>query len=408
VEEAVEPPQAELVVGRRVQVAFQERGRPKQYTGTITGQDTEEGTGRAIYRVNYDDGDMDDRYREEFQLLPPDAQPPRRSGRAKSVPKKASALTMKVTSQEPRTAEEALSGPDAEHWRQAMEDEYRSLLENDTWELVDATPGIQPIPVKWVFKIKRDADGKIERYKARLVVKGFMQREGIDFEEVFAPVSKHTTLRALLALAAEQDLELHQLDIKTAFLNGELEEQVYMKQPPGYEEGGPHKVCHLKKTLYGLRQAPRQWHLKLVEILTKMGAQASDSDPGLYIHATQSATVLLLIWVDDILLASASLAAISNAKKALMSAFDARDLGEAKFFVGLSIERKRTNRSIKLAQKLAITDLVDKFGMRDAKPRAVPVSVATKLTKDEEHPLETAKYPYSELVGGLLYIAVCT
>jgi transposase InsO family protein len=396
---------AEQVIGRRVSVAFpQERGRPKLYTGTVTGQDTEEETGRCIYRINYDDGDIDDRYREELNLLPPDAQLPRRSGRAKSVPKKASALTMKAVSQEPRTVEEALSGSDSDHWR---EDEYRSLLENDTWELVDATPGIKPIPVKWVFKIKRDAAGKIERYKARLVVKGFMQREGIDFEEVFAPVSKHTTLRALLAIAAEQDLELHQLDIKTAFLNGELEEQVYMKQPPGYEDGTG-KICHLKKTLYGLRQAPRQWHLKLVEILHKMGAQASDADPGLYVLVAQEATVFLLIWVDDILLASSSLAAISLAKKALLSAFDARDLGEAKFFVGLSIERKRTNRSIKLAQKLANTDLVTKFGMHEAKSRAVPLSVATKLTLDEDHPLDTTKYPYSELVGGLLYLAVCT
>jgi hypothetical protein len=400
---AAPPAAPDPIIGRKVSVAFP--NRTKRYTGKVVSRDTEEGSGRLMYHVQYDDGQEDDRYLEEMRLLPIPKEPTRQSQRLRHA---ANMLTMKRPEEEPRTIEEALSGPDADHWRQAMDEEYRSLIENGTWEIVDSNPGIKPIPVKWVYKIKRDSSGRIERYKARLVVKGFMQQQGVDFDEVFAPVSKHTTLRTLLSIVAHEDLEMHQLDIKTAFLNGELEEQVYMKQPPGYEEGGPNKVCHLKKTLYGLRQAPRAWHLRLTEELNKLGAHVSDADPGLYIYKTQNETVYLLVWVDDILLASSSMNAINAVKKALMKTFDSRDLGEAKFFVGLSIERKRTNRSIKLAQKLAITDLVHKFGLKDAKTRGVPMSVATKLTKTEDNPLDTAKYPYSELVGSLMYLAVCT
>ena len=130
----------------------------------------------------------------------------------------------------------------------------------------------------FVLATKRDADGNIERYKARLVAKGFQQREGVDFNEVFAPVSKHSTLRALLAVVAARGLHLHQLDVKTAFLNGDLEEVIYMKQPPGYEEGGPRTVCRLRKAIYGLRQAPRAWHAKLNSTLEGMGFRASTAD----------------------------------------------------------------------------------------------------------------------------------
>jgi hypothetical protein len=136
---------------------------------------------------------------------------------------------------EPQTYQEAVSGEESELWQKSMDEEMRLLLENGTWELVERLEGVKPIPMKWVYKVKWDAQGNVERYKSRLVAKGFLQKQGVDFEEVYAPMSKHTTLRALLAIVAQQDLELHQFDVKTAFLNGELEKEIYMQQPWGYE-----------------------------------------------------------------------------------------------------------------------------------------------------------------------------
>ena len=155
-----------------------------------------------------------------------------------------------------------------------------------------------------MFTIKRDANGNIERYKARLVAKGFMQRQGVDFNEVFAPVGKHSTLRALLAVIVEKGLQLHQLDVKTAFLNGDLEEVIYMRQTPGYEQGGLKMVCRLHKSLYGLRQAPRAWHAKLKSELESMGFTASTADASLFVRNQGDNVEYLLIYVDDILIAS--------------------------------------------------------------------------------------------------------
>ena len=153
------------------------------------------------------------------------------------------------------------------------------------------------------------------------MAKGFRQREGVDFEEVFAPVSKYATLRALLAVVAAKDMELHQLDIKTAFLNGELEEEVYVQQAPGYEEGSAEVACHLHKALYGLRQAPRAWHLRLKEELELIGFKASEADPGFYTSAHNGDIVYILIYVDDILIAARTLEIVQSVKGALMSTF---------------------------------------------------------------------------------------
>ena len=176
-----------------------------------------------------------------------------------------------------------------------MDEEIKSLYANRTWTLESTPTSVKPIPVKWVYKVKWDSNGDIERYKARLVAKGFRQREGIEFDEVFAPVSKYATLRALLATIAVNDMELQQLVIKTAFLIGVLEEDVYVEQPAGYEEGGPGMACHLHRALYGLRQAPRAWHIRLMEVLTAMGFTPSAADPSLLIADGKSGKVFILV-----------------------------------------------------------------------------------------------------------------
>ncbi|GAX82770.1 hypothetical protein CEUSTIGMA_g10196.t1 [Chlamydomonas eustigma] len=216
----------------------------------------------------------------------------RRSGRVHQPPSEWWRATSLLAVEEPDTMTEAMDSPQAEEWRLAMTEEMASLMKNGTWKLVDCPLGVTPVPVKWVFKVKRDSSGNIERFKARLVAKGFKQREGIDYNEVYAPVSKHTTLRALLSLVATEDLELQQLDVKTAFLNGVLEEEIYMVQHSFLllflEEGGKNVVCKLEKALYGLyglKQAPRAWHTKLRNELELLGFTASEADAGLFIRS---------------------------------------------------------------------------------------------------------------------------
>lgn len=306
---------------------------------------------------------------------------------------------------EPATLDEALKGDEAELWRQAMDEEMTSLLKNNTWTLEHPPLGVTPIPVKWVFKIKRDSKGNVERFKARLVAKGFRQREGIDYEEVFAPVSKYTTLRALLALAACENLEIHQLDIKTAFLNGELEEDVWIQQPPLYETGDG-TACHLHKSLYGLKQAPRAWHTKLKEELEAIGFRPSAADPALFIKDSGN-PVYLLTYVDDILVVTSDTTALADTKNKILAAFDARDMGEAGCFLGMDIHRDRTAHTITLRQHRLIEDVLSKYGLKESKPLLTPLSTATKLTKDGK-PLDTSIYGYAQLVGSLMYISVCT
>ena len=273
-------------------------------------------------------------------------------------------------------------------------------------DLQPAPPSIKPIPVKWVYKEKRDANGNIERHKARLVVKGFHQREGIDYDEVFAPVSKYSTLRTVLAIAADLDLEIHQLDIKTAFLNGKLDEDVYIQQPPGYNYDNPDLACKLNKALYGLKQASRAWHRTLKTEIESMGFKESTADPGLFIKPS-SPPAYLLIYVDDILVITNNTYMLNSVKNQISTAFETRDLGPATFFLGIDIIRDRTTKTIKLTQTRHTTDLLSKFNMEKSKPFDTPSSIAIKLTADGE-PLDTKEHPYSTLIGSLMYLASCT
>jgi hypothetical protein len=309
---------------------------------------------------------------------------------------------------EPYTFEEALSSPNANDWQQAADSEVSSLLANNTYELGIPPPGVKPIPTRWVFKVKRDGAGNITRYKARLVVKGYMQKEGIDYTEVYAPVSKHSSLRALLGIAAAEDLEMHALDFTTAFLNGKIDTEVWVLQPPGYEQGPPGTACRLLRTLYGLHQAPRAWNQELTAALSAIGYVQSNADPGLFISADTKEPSYLLTYVDDTLIIAKDLNTVTYIKEQLMSAFDARDLGEAKLFLGMTITRDRSARTLDLGQRLIIANLLDKYALIDCKPRTTPLSPSVRLSKTEGEPLDTTKFNYSALVGSLLYLSVCT
>jgi histone deacetylase 1/2 len=194
-----------------------------------------------------------------------------------------------------------------------METEFDALLSNGTWHLVPPRSGVNVIDSKWMFKVKRHANGQIERYKAHLVAKGFKQRHGLDYEDTFSPVVKPTIVRLLLSLAVTHGWAIRQLDIQNAFLNGVLEEEVYMRQPPGFEDSAQsHHLCKLVKGIYGLKQAPRAWNTRLSSVLRQHGFVLSTADTSLFIFQQPDITVYLLVYVDDIIVLSSSSSAIDR------------------------------------------------------------------------------------------------
>ncbi|KAJ9533216.1 hypothetical protein QJQ45_018360, partial [Haematococcus lacustris] len=348
--------------------------------------------------------------------VPPPALPPdvRRSQRDRQPPNRyspglmASALGGVGVESDTPTVQQALSGPRAEQWRQAMLDELAGLHANQTWSLVECPRGGKVLPCMWVLKVKRGATGNIERFKPRLVVKGLHQQLGVDVEEVWAPVSKHATLRALLAKAAAEDMEVHQVDVEAAFLNGFLEpgEVIYMQQPVGFEQGGSNTVCQLQRALYGLRQAPRAWHTRLKQELEGMGFTASQADPGLFSLVRPAGTVWLLVYVDDCLICTSKgdSSSLNFVKQQLSAAFAIKDLGPTQLFLGMQISRDRAQRTLLLSQPRFVSELVSSYGMAEANAKAVPMSPGVKLARE----LDTGLHSYNGLVGSLLYLACCT
>jgi transposase InsO family protein len=309
-----------------------------------------------------------------------------------------------VLTDEPKTLQEVQTRPDAELWKQAMTEELKALAEKGVYEYVDKPAHKTPLPAKWVFKIKRDERGAIEKYKARLVAKGFMQKPGVDYDEVFAPASSLVTLRLLLSIATQKDFDIHQLDVKTAFLNGVLTEEVYLRPPEGFEDKQG-KVWLLKKALYGLKQAAQAWHATLKNRLATIGLKPSESDPCLYVSLASTEKTYVLIHVDDALIVGPS-AAVLDVKSRIASLFEVHDLGEASMFLGLEIVRDRKKGTLWLGQSQYAAKKLAQFGMTESNSRVTPLDANQQLGPTGES-LKGA-VPYSEAVGSLLYLAVCT
>ncbi|GJX31721.1 zinc finger, CCHC-type containing protein [Tanacetum coccineum] len=233
--------------------------------------------------------------------------------------------------EDPRTYNEAMQSRDAAFWKEAIDDEIGSIMENNTWVLSDLPPGCKSLGCKWIFKKKMKVDGAIDKFKARLVIQGFRQKEGIDYFDTYAPVARITTIRLLLALAAIHNLVIHQMDVKTAFLNGDLDEELYMKQPEGFVmPGNEHKVCKLVKSLYGLKQAPKQWHQKFDEVVLSSGFYLNQSDKCVYSKFDNSGKgVIICLYVDDMLIFGTDQNQVDKTKKFLSSRFSMKDMGEA-------------------------------------------------------------------------------
>jgi hypothetical protein len=232
---------------------------------------------------------------------------------------------------------------------------------------------------KWIYKIKHAADGSVEKYKARFVAKGFSQVEGIDYEETFAPIARYTSIRTIIALAASMGWRLHQMDVKTTFLNGEIEEEVYIEQPNGFVLHEESHVCRLKKALYGLKQAPRAWYEKIDGFLTSLGFSKSVANPNLYYHSVGDECLILVLYVDDLFLTDSE-SLIVECKRALTSEFEMKDLGMMHYFLGLEVWQ-RTDEIFPSRGKYTV-EILKKFGMTDYK--SMPTSMVTDLKKMNE------------------------
>lgn len=304
----------------------------------------------------------------------------------------------------PTTIDGLRKRDDWNDWKQAIGSELESLRKNETWELVPRPQGKNIVDCRWVFRIKRDEAGNVDRYKARLVAKGYSQRKGFDYDETYAPVAKGATVRVLLAVANQMRYHIHQMDVKTAFLNGKLTEEIFMRQPEGLEPTDPGLVCRLKKSLYGLKQAPRSWNSEFHNFILQLGFQRSNTDSCLYWRRQGNEVVYLLLYVDDIILVSSRLDLIAEIKKKLSSKFEMTDIGEMKTFLGLKIDRDRRKGLLKISQPKYIADLLRRFGMNDCKPTTTPLEPNLKLERCKGESLTTE--PYRELIGCLSYLAL--
>ncbi|CAI7812144.1 unnamed protein product [Closterium sp. NIES-53] len=309
---------------------------------------------------------------------------------------------------EPATLKEALESSYVEEWKKAMESELKSIEENGTWELVELPEGRKAITSKWLFKIKSDADGKIERYKSRLVAKGYQQKEKVDYKELFAPVVKPTTLRTLLTKPAIKGWVVKQMDVTTAFLNGVLEEEIFMAQPEGFDDGSG-RVLRLKKALYGLKQAPRQWYLKLRGFLEEIGFTPSSADHSLFMLGEGEQRSFMVVYVDDMIIFSPSSDLVKEVMLKLQDKFKCKALGDVSFYLGLHIERDVEKRCMRVHQRKYLEALAATFGQSEGHV-ATPFPSGFKCVKgpEEESVGEEERHRFHSLVGSLVYAALNT
>jgi hypothetical protein len=296
-----------------------------------------------------------------------------------------------------------------------MTEEMESLYKNDTWDLVLPPKGRKIVGCKWVFKLKDASLDDAPRYKARLVAKGFSQKEGIDYHEVFSPVVKHISIRALLVLVALFDLELEQMDVKTTFLHGELEEKIYMSQPKGYVvEGKENHVCLLKKSLYGLKKCPRQLYYHFNSYVTSWGFERSSSDACVFQQVlADGSRVFMLLYVDDILIVGKSKSAVDETKVMLKSEFEMKDLGATKRLLGMDIRCDKSKGKLWLSNSQYIEKVLHRFHMSQAKLVSTPLAAHFKLSTslgplDVEEERYMFRIPYTCAIGSLMYAMVCT
>jgi len=305
---------------------------------------------------------------------------------------------------EPKSIRQAKDDTRWKEWLEAMNLENKSLLDNKTWTLVTCPENRRVLRGKWVYKLKRGPQGEITHYKARWVVRGFEQEEGVDYNETYASVVKPMSYKALFAIAAALDLDIEQMDVKTAFLYGDIDEEIYVEQPHELSDGTG-RVCRLNKALYGLKQSPRIWYHTLATFLKGLGFSPLHSDLGIF----SKGHVYIAVYVDDLLIAGPSKTQIKEIKDALNKHFEMTDLGPCSYYLGMSITRDRQNRIIWLSQHGYIEKLLKDFGMWECNPTATPMDTSKLEPMPEGYQVtEEDRLWYASAVGSLMYAMLGT
>ncbi|KAH9745452.1 hypothetical protein KPL70_004078 [Citrus sinensis] len=292
-----------------------------------------------------------------------------------------------------------------EKWRIAMDEEIKAIVKNDTWELTTLPKGHKAIGVKWVYKTKRNAKGEIERHKARLVAKGYSQKAGIDYDEVFAPVARLETIRLIISLAAQNKWKIFQMDVKSTFLNGFLEKEVYIEQPLGYVvKGHEDKVLRLKKALYGLKQAPRAWNSRIDKYFQEKGFTKCPYEHALYIKEKDGDILIVCLYVDDLIFTGSNPSLFEEFKRMMIKEFEMTDIGLMAYYLGIEVKQKE--ECIFISQESYAKEILKRFKMNDCKPVSTPVECGVKLSKyDEGEDIDPTFF--KSLVGSLRYLT-CT
>ena len=307
--------------------------------------------------------------------------------------------TLLISGDEPLSYTEAAS---EEVWIRAMREEMLAIDRNDTWELEIPPPNCRPIGLKWIFKLKKNPHGDVIKHKARLVVKGYSQRKGVDYDEIYAPVVRFETIRLLIALAALKDWQIHHLDVKSAFLNGEIKEVIYVKQPEGFlVKGKEGWVLRLKKALYGLKQAPRAWYFKLHSCLHSLGFIKSAYEQSLYLKRSIDAILIIGVYVDDLIVTGSSLAVIEDFKAKMAREFDMSNLGSLSSYLG--IEVKQSKDFIFLSQTTYVQKVLQHANLGQCNSAITPLEPRVKFLSEEGKSTVNST-TYRSLIGSLRYV----
>lgn len=305
---------------------------------------------------------------------------------------------------EPKTLHQAKNDASWLEWERAMLEEVNSLNQNKTRELVDPPKDRRILSGKWVFKLKRGPHGEVIRYKSRWVVRGFTQEEGIDYDETFASVVKPMSYKALFAIAATLDLEIEQMDVKTAFLYGYIDHEINVEQPHHMTDGTS-RACKLRKALYGLKQAPRIWYQTLTNFLRNLGFEPISADLGNFVRSN----MYIAVYVDDLLIVGPSIAEIKKIKRSLRNRFQMTDLGRCSYYLGMSVHRDHQNRTLYLSQEAYIDKVAHQFGISNGAPVSTPIEASPLPENSPEYRCPPdQRTTYQRLVGSLMYIMLGT